>query len=73
MPTEAKFSPSRLAQVRLGREYSQPQLAAAAGVKVGTLRALEQGRIADPGVATVARLADALGVATDDLLAEQVG
>ncbi len=71
--TEKLFSPSRLADLRLVRGYSQPQFAEAAGVKLGTLRALEQGRIADPKVATVARLAEALGIATDDLLAEPVG
>lgn len=72
MPTEASFSPSRLAYVRLGRDLSQPQLAEAAGVKLGTLRALEQGRIADPGVATVARLAKALDVPTEQLLTEAI-
>lgn len=73
MATETSFSPALLADTRRLRGYSQPQLAEASGVKVATLRALEQGRIADPKVATIARLAGALAIATDDLLAESVG
>lgn len=69
VPIRAAFSPELLASVRRDRGLSQPQLADAAHLKVGTLRALEQGRVADPGVATVARLAEALSVSMDDLLA----
>lgn len=72
VPTRTAFSPTLLASHRRQRGYSQPQLAEAAGFNLGTLRALEQGRVADPGIATLAQLAEALEITTDDLLAEPV-
>lgn len=69
MHTSSAFSPTLLASLRRERGFSQPQLAKAAQVNLGTLRALEQGRITDPGVSTIARLASVLQISTDELLA----
>lgn len=56
------FSRTRLASERRLAGLSQPGLAAAADLKVATLRAIEQGRIADPKGETIAAIAQALGV-----------
>lgn len=56
------FSPTSLADARRSAGLSQPALAAAAGVPVSTLRAIEQGRIGDPKGEMILRLAHALDV-----------
>jgi transcriptional regulator with XRE-family HTH domain len=57
----------RLAVLRKAAGFSQPQLAEAAGVSVGTLRGWEQGR-REPLASAVCALARALGVTADELL-----
>lgn len=46
---------------RESKNRSQAQLARTANVSVDNLRRIEQGRVANPGVFTVAAIADALG------------
>lgn len=56
----------RLKQLRWQVGLSQPQLAAASGVPVGTLRDYEQGRRStEPGFRAVVQLAAALGVSCE--------
>ena len=50
-----------LQQARADQSKSQSQLANDAGVGVDTLRRIEQGQVANPGVFTVAAIAAALG------------
>jgi transcriptional regulator with XRE-family HTH domain len=56
----------RLQRLRQAAGLSQPQLAEAAGVPVGTLRNWEQGRRV-PLLDTAACVAGALGVSLDEL------
>jgi transcriptional regulator with XRE-family HTH domain len=56
----------RLKRLRERAGFSQPQLAAAAGVPVGTLRGWEQGRRI-PGLDAAVQLADAIGCSLDEL------
>ena len=46
---------------RESKQQSQSQIAQVAGLSVDALRRIEQGRVANPGVFTVASIADALG------------
>ena len=46
---------------RVSREKTQSQIAHEAGLSVDALRRIEQGHVANPGVFTVASIADALG------------
>jgi transcriptional regulator with XRE-family HTH domain len=57
----------RLQRLRQAAGVSQPDLARAAGIPVGTLRNLEQGRRI-PRLDTAGKLARALGVSVDALL-----
>jgi transcriptional regulator with XRE-family HTH domain len=57
----------RLQRLRQAAGVSQPALARAAGIPVGTLRNLEQGRRI-PRLDTAGKLARALGVSVDALL-----
>jgi hypothetical protein len=57
---------SLLRQARGSR--SMPQIAAASGVPVETLRKIETGRIATPAFFTVAALAAAVGLALEDVV-----
>ena len=50
-----------LQQARADQSKTQSQLANDAGVGVDTLRRIEQGQVANPGVFTVAAIAAALG------------
>jgi transcriptional regulator with XRE-family HTH domain len=59
----------RLRRLREAADMSQPELARAAGVPVGTLRNWEQGRRI-PRFDTAAAVAWALGVSLDDLAGE---
>ena len=43
------------------KDRSQGKIAQVAGLSVDTLRRIEQGRVANPGVFTIASIADALG------------
>jgi transcriptional regulator with XRE-family HTH domain len=56
----------RLQKARRAKGLSQPQLAAAAGVPVGSLRQWEQGR-REPLLSAAARVASALGISLDAL------
>ena len=49
----------RTARTKKGK--SQSQVASDAGLPLDTLRRIEQGRVANPGVFTVAAIVDALG------------
>jgi transcriptional regulator with XRE-family HTH domain len=49
---------------------TQEELARLADVKLDTVRAIEQGRTRNPGLFTVLRLADELGVTLDSLLTD---
>jgi transcriptional regulator with XRE-family HTH domain len=57
----------RLQRLRQAAGMSQPQLAKAASIPLGTLRNLEQGR-RDPLLSTAARLARALNITVDALV-----
>lgn len=54
----------RLRQLKTGEQF-----AVTAGISVDTLRSLEQGRVADPGVFVVAAVAAALECEVDALVA----
>jgi transcriptional regulator with XRE-family HTH domain len=58
----------RLAAARRRTGLTQEELARRAGVKLDTVRAIEQGRTRNPGIFTVLLLADQLGVTLDALV-----
>ena len=58
----------RLKLAREARHLTQAELAARAGVQLDTLRAIEQGRTANPGVMIVLRLADVLDTTVEHLV-----
>lgn len=59
------------ALVRLARgERSMLQTALDAGVSPETLRKIESGRVATPAFATIAAIADVLGLSLDEVWAE---
>lgn len=60
----------RVKELRESVGISQQTLATQAGLSVSAVFQIEQGSKADPRVSTVAAIADALGVAVDDLLRE---
>jgi transcriptional regulator with XRE-family HTH domain len=55
---------------RMRRRLSQERLAAMAGLSEDTVKSLEQGRRPNPGIITVVKVAAALGLGLDELLAE---
>jgi transcriptional regulator with XRE-family HTH domain len=59
---------ARLRDARQRRNLTQQQLATRADIKLDTLRSIEQGRTANPGVFTLLRLAEELGVTLDALV-----
>jgi transcriptional regulator with XRE-family HTH domain len=61
---------ARVGEARKSRRLSQQRLAEQAGISIGTVRAIETGRIKDPGVFTVRSIASALDLTVDDLVAE---
>jgi mRNA interferase RelE/StbE len=63
---------ARLAEVRQLKGMTQEQLAAVSGVHRVTIARIETGE-ASPLAETLKRLADALGVAMDDLMEKEVG
>jgi transcriptional regulator with XRE-family HTH domain len=63
-----RFQPHLLAQIRRETRWSREQLAAAINSSYWSVRDWERGRTA-PSAATLARIADALGCAIDDLFA----
>lgn len=62
---------ARLVAARRHRRMTQDELARRAGVKLDTLRAIEQGRTRNPGIFTVLRLANELDVSLDALVRDQ--
>lgn len=59
---------SKLCGLRKAKEYNLESLAARAGISVSAISKLERGKIADPGMTTVSKLADALDVPVGFLL-----
>lgn len=57
-----------LAKIRKEKGLTQEGLARKAGISFHTLIKIESGRIANPRIETVMKLADALVVSTDKLL-----
>lgn len=71
MPTqERKGRPdgAAIARLRAGRDWTQVELAALAGLSPATIASLEQGRYATTSSAVLAPLAAALGCQVEDLL-----
>ena len=74
MPRPKKSAADRERGAKLGRSLqkarqprSQSQVATDAEVPLDTLRGIEQGRVADPGLFTVAAIASELNLSLDDL------
>lgn len=57
----------RVAQRRGAKRLTGQQLATQANVSIDTVRSIESGRVANPGINTVAKLADVLDASLDDL------
>lgn len=57
-----------LRQARKGRGLTQEDLAVQSGVKLSSLRAIEDGRVTEPGIFKVVLLAKALSIDLNDLL-----
>ena len=58
----------QLRTLRRSRGFSQQILATRAGLSIDEIRSIEQGRIPNPGVLIVVRIAGALNVPIDELL-----
>lgn len=65
---QARVLAWRLRSLRDQAGLTQEQLAARAGVAVGTVRKIETGAVVEPGFFTVLALARALGAGNNDLL-----
>jgi transcriptional regulator with XRE-family HTH domain len=65
---QARVLASRLRSLRDQAGLTQEQLAARAGVAVGTVRKIETGTVVEPGFFTVLALARVLGAGDNDLL-----
>jgi transcriptional regulator with XRE-family HTH domain len=61
-----------LKALRQGKGWTQHELAAKAGVRLSVVTNIEQGVTSDPRASTLRALADALGVAVDSLVREDV-
>ena len=61
---------NRLGERRRERGWSQQRLAQEAGVSIGTIRAIETGRIRDPGIFTVHSIVAALDLPIEALVSE---
>ena len=57
---------SRLAARRRDRNLSGQQLAVSAGLSIDTVRSIESGRIPNPGIVTMARMAAVLEASLDE-------
>lgn len=80
MPRPATTDASRQRGVELGhaiqsarksKRRSQREIANEADVPLDTLRRIEQGRIANPGVFTIAAIAAALGISLSRLVSNR--
>lgn len=58
----------RIAVLRSDVELTGDQLARASGVSLDTIRSIEGGRVASPGLLITTRLARALGVSLDEIV-----
>ena len=58
---ERAFDPAALIQLRKQQGWSQEELARRSGLATVTVVKLEQGKVGDPHVSTMARLAAAIG------------
>ncbi len=67
MQTEAEKLGKNLKRIRTEKDISQGDIARELGVSRGFVSNLENGKT-NPTLATIARVADALGVSTDELL-----
>ena len=54
---------------RQASQKSGEEIALDAGISIDTLRGLEQGRVADPGIFVISAIASALGCEIDELVA----
>jgi transcriptional regulator with XRE-family HTH domain len=61
----------RLKELRAAAGLTQQQLAVAAGLSVSAVTQIEAGKIPDPRVGTLRKLARALGVTLDDLAPDE--
>lgn len=68
MPSHARTLAGRLTAARHQRGLTQDELASRSGVKLDTLRAIEQGKTRNPGILTVLQLAEQLDVSLDALV-----
>jgi len=57
-----------LAKLRKQKGWSQEKLAVESGISYNTIVKLERGKIKNPKIETVAKLADALKVSIDELI-----
>jgi len=62
-----------LKKLRNKKEWSQEKLAREAGISYQTLIKIEQGRIQNPKLETLIKLAKGLGVSIDKLVGSQIG
>ena len=62
----------KLAKLRKEKGFTQEGLARKADISYHTIIKLESGRIKNPRVGTLLKLAEALGVSTDKLLSKEV-
>jgi len=60
-----------LAKLRRQKGWSQEKLAVESGVSYNTIIKLERGRIKNPKIETIVRLANALNVDLDDLISRK--
>ena len=66
--SQGKMYLKNLAKLRKQKGWSQEKLAVESGVSYNTIIKLERGRIENPKIDTVLKLAKALGVNIDDLV-----
>jgi transcriptional regulator with XRE-family HTH domain len=67
MPTKPEAFAHRLARLRQAAGMTQVSLALATGISIRTIQDLEQGVNLDPRWSNAVKLADALGVSTEDM------
>ena len=64
---------ARLRTRRTAIGMTQRELSEVSGVRLDTLRSIEQGRTPNPGVFTVSALALAIGISIDSLIHDDTG
>lgn len=68
--SRSQWGRSRFAKRRLTARLSQEELAAAAGVPLGTVKRLDRNAATNPAIRPLMRCADVLGCTVDDLVEE---